>query len=358
MPISHPDAPDLDRLCQQLRELRQADPDDREWPARQLAACGAAGVFRWFLDPAYGGYGWSAVEIARGYLQLSAACLTTTFVITQRTGACKRIATSDNDSLRTQLLPDLAAGNSFATVGISHLTTSRRHLGRPALLATPHGDQFVLDGISPWVTGGAHAQHLVLGAETADGQQILCCLPTDHPGVQPQTPFDLVALSGSGTGAVRLDNVPVDPEWLLAGPSENVLAAGSGEGAGTGGLQTSMLAIGLSRAAIEYLETQSSQRDSLASPHHALVDQCDELESQLLEAVAGQPICTNDELRTRANSLVLRATQAALVAAKGAGFVAGHPVGRWCREALFFLVWSCPQTVSDANLCELAGILD
>ena len=45
----------------------------------------------------------------------------------------------------------------------------------------------------------------------------------------------------------------------------------------------------------------------------------------------------------RANSLVLRASQAALAAAEGTGYVVGHPAGRWCREALFFLVWSCPQ---------------
>ena len=72
----------------------------------------------------------------------------------------------------------------------------------------------------------------------------------------------------------------------------------------------------------------------------------------------GEPVCSNEDLRTDANSLVLRSTQAALVAAKGAGFVEGHPVGRWCREALFFLVWSCPQSVQDANLCELVGISD
>ena len=59
-----------------------------------------------------------------------------------------------------------------------------------------------------------------------------------------------------------------------------------------------------------------------------------------------------------ADSLVLRATQAALGAAKGAGFVSGHSAGRWCREALFFLVWSCPQSVLSANLCELAGLSD
>ncbi|MBW8885705.1 MAG: acyl-CoA dehydrogenase, partial [Planctomycetia bacterium] len=67
-------------------------------------------------------------------------------------------------------------------------------------------------------------------------------------------------------------------------------------------------------------------------------------------------LTTSNELRTRANSLALRASQAALAAAKGAGYVVGHPAGRWCREALFFLVWSCPQPVLHANLCELAGI--
>ena len=65
-----------------------------------------------------------------------------------------------------------------------------------------------------------------------------------------------------------------------------------------------------------------------------------------------------DTIRQRANTLVLRATQAALAASKGAGFVAGHPAERMVREALFFLVWSCPQPVLNANLCELAGILE
>jgi hypothetical protein len=76
----------------------------------------------------------------------------------------------------------------------------------------------------------------------------------------------------------------------------------------------------------------------------------------LLAISAGRFVCTKESLRTRANSLVLRATQAALSAAKGSGYVVGHPAGRWCREALFFLVWSCPQPVANANLCELAGI--
>jgi hypothetical protein len=81
-----------------------------------------------------------------------------------------------------------------------------------------------------------------------------------------------------------------------------------------------------------------------------------DLRDDLLSLAAGETVCSNEALRQRANSLVLRATQAALTAAKGSGYVAGHPAGRWCREALFFLVWSCPQGVMHANLCELAGL--
>jgi hypothetical protein len=76
----------------------------------------------------------------------------------------------------------------------------------------------------------------------------------------------------------------------------------------------------------------------------------------LLQLAGGVQVCTNDTLRAAANSIVLRASQAALSAAKGTGYVVGHPAGRWCREALFFLVWSCPEGVMSANLCELAGI--
>ena len=41
-------------------------------------------------------------------------------------------------------------------------------------------------------------------------------------------------------------------------------------------------------------------------------------------------------------------------AAKGAGFVRPHPAQRWARQALFFLVWSCPRPAAEALLEELA----
>jgi alkylation response protein AidB-like acyl-CoA dehydrogenase len=352
--ITSPDDLALAALCDRLRAVADRLDSHEAWPAEQLGWCGEAGVFEWFVGPEHGGQGWNERDVVRGYLALSEACLTTTFIITQRSGAVSRIAASDNDTARSALLPDLLSGQTFSTVGISHLTTSRQHVATPVLRAEEAQSGYILDGYSPWVTGAEHAQTVVTGATLADGRQILVALPTDLPGVSTPTSPRLVGLSASHTGPLQCDRVLVDRRWLLAGPVPEVMK--QGVGAKTGGLQTSTLAIGLAAAAIKYLEQETAKRSDLGDPTTALRREHDELQADLLALADGREVCSNAELRTRANSLVLRASQAALVAAKGAGYVVGHPAGRWCREALFFLVWSCPQPVLQSNLCELAGL--
>jgi hypothetical protein len=112
----------------------------------------------------------------------------------------------------------------------------------------------------------------------------------------------------------------------------------------------------LATAAVNFIEQESLHRPDLLESVEALKAQQLALKARLLELASGVATGTNEELRTDMNSFVLRTTQASMAAAKGAGFVEGHPAGRWCCEALFFLVWSCPQAVIQANLCELAGI--
>ena len=150
---------------------------------------------------------------------------------------------------------------------------------------------------------------------------------------------------------MRFDRAQLRDDEVLAGPVENVLSVGVGSR--TGGLQTSALALGLSKTAINYLQEESLSRSSLVAPVARLGAEWKQLEQELLTIATGGAACSTETLRANSNSLVLRATQSALIAAKGAGFVATHPTGRWCRQALFFLVWSCPQPVVDATLHEL-----
>ena len=347
----------LNELCERLAKS-QADAIPL---VVRLKWCVEAGVFRWFIPQEYGGWGWDDAAQLDGYLSLSQADMTTAFVLTQWNAACKRLMVGSNTALARQWLPDMARGEIFATVGISHLTTSRQHVSQPVLMATPQSDgSWLLNGFSPWVTAGALADVLVIGAATDDGRQLLGAIPADRAGISIGPGIELMALSESATDAVHFDSVSVQSSELIAGPIENVMQAGTGGGAG--GLQTSTLAIGLTQAAVEFLQHEAQQRPDLSPVADKLASDVAQLRDVLLKLAAGGVAMRGQEtwnaarLREQANSLVLRSTQAALGAAKGAGFVATHPAGRWCREALFFLVWSCPQPVLAANLCEFAQV--
>lgn len=353
--IETPESPALKTLAADLQS-RANSRGQRAWVDEELELLQQRGVFRWFHQRERGGLAWSEAELTRGYLALSRACLTTTFVLTQRTGACQRIEGSPNQEFVEAWLPRLVSGEAFATVGISHLTTSRQHAGAPTLRATESEEHFSLDGYSPWVTGASGADLFVVGATLADGRQVLLGVPRELAGVWVKPAEELLALEASQTGPVEFRNVKVPRGCLLQGPVANVLQRGAG--AGTGGLQTTTLAVGLAKAATDYLRDEAVLRPAVRPVSEALSQECSGLELDLLEVAGGALGNSKEQLRQRANSLVLRATQAALATAKGAGYTRQHPVGRWCREALFFLVWSCPQPVINANLCEFAGLAD
>jgi alkylation response protein AidB-like acyl-CoA dehydrogenase len=294
------------------------------------------------------------VELLSGYERLAGACLTTCFILSQRDSACRRIRDSGHAALAQELLPPLTRGDRFATVGLSQLTTSRQHT-KPALVAREEGAALVLDGLMPWVTGAARADYFITGAVLEDGRQVLAALPANLPGVNVGPPLELTALEGSLTAEVRCSGVRLDRRWVLAGPAEKVMATGRG---GPGGLETSCLALGLAGAAIDYLILEAAARPDL----HKGAEQLDRarqlLRRELLQLAQGDGTAeASVSLRARANSLVLRATQAALTAAKGAGFLRQHPAQRWARQALFFLVWSCPRPAADATLAYLTAEL-
>jgi alkylation response protein AidB-like acyl-CoA dehydrogenase len=321
------------------------------WPAASWELLRTSGTLAWSVPALYGGRGLGAVELLTGLEELAGACLTTCFILSQRDAAVRRLRDSGNDALCRELLPALARGETFATVGLSQLTTSRQH-GQPALAARLTTGRLILDGVIPWVTGAAHAEHVIIGAVLEDGQQVLAVLPSGLPGVSVGPPLDLAALQGSLTAEVRCAGVELDRRWLLAGPAERVLTTGRG---GSGGLETSCLALGLAGAAITFLHAEAEARPQLRPGAERLEQQRQRLRHDLHRAAeAGQSAEAAAALRARANALVLRATQTALTAAKGTGFVRPHPAQRWARQALFFLVWSCPWPAAAATLEYLA----
>jgi alkylation response protein AidB-like acyl-CoA dehydrogenase len=336
-----------------LAELAALGPEadgQSVWPEASWDVLRRAGVLGWVIAHEFGGQGSSPAQLLHGYEQLAGSCLTTCFILSQREAACRRISESGQAHLCRELLPPLARGETFATVGLSHLTTSRQHTG-PSLRVRETRSCLVLHGEIPWVTGAARAQHFVVGATLDDGRQVLLVLPADLSGVSVRPSLQLMALQGSITAEIKCEDVAVDRRWLLAGPAERVVQIGRG---GTGGLETSCLALGLADAAIGFLEGEAALRTDLLAGALSLRRQQGELRDTMHRLLAGAlPAEETMTLRARANTLVLGATQAALTASKGTGFLLRHPAQRWARQALFFLVWSCPWPAASAVLARL-----
>lgn len=340
-----------------LVELAAMPCEDRSsaWPGNHLAAMSRAGVTTWDIPTEYDGLDLPPELMLEGLRHLASASLVSTFVLTQRSAAARRIATSDNRTAKERLLPGLRNGELFATVGISHLTTSGQHLARPLVEVQPTNGGFELTGFVPWSTGATQADFLITGGSLDDGRQILVSIPTERIGLTVQPPMELMALNASQTGAVKLDQVQVSSEEVLHGPVDRVMQQGTGGGAGS--LGTSALAIGATAGTLSGMRNEAEKRAELLEYIEPLQIEHDNLRNELNDAIAGRHPKggqASEHIRQLANSLVMRAAQAWLAATKGAGYVAGHPAERAVRESMFFLVWSCPQPVWAANMQEFA----
>jgi alkylation response protein AidB-like acyl-CoA dehydrogenase len=338
-----------------IRRLLARPSQEGDWPAEAWAAYHSIGVLRWTIPREFDGSAFSSAEVIAGCVELARIDLAPAFVLSQFQSACTRLVSTDNKEMRSRWLPVLARGNSLTTVGLSHLTTSRQHTIEPSVAAEPIDGGYRISGEIPWVTSGNRAAVIVCGAVLPDRRQIVFALPRDRAGLTVEPWWKLLALTGSETGPLRLDRVEIRREEIVAGPAEQVMYQGAS--GGTGSLTTSGLALGHALNCVDQLEFEALQRPALGEIVAAFRSDAERLTAALLGAAGDDdlPHETPGELRARSTALALSASQALLTASKGAGFVAGHPAERLAREAMFFLVWSCPQTVSSRLLKEFSG---
>jgi butyryl-CoA dehydrogenase len=357
-PLSHPADSDLRGLIDELAALDQPTDESSEWPELLWGSLSSHRVPLWSIPREVGGEGLDRPTLVRRNAIIASASLTAAFILTQHDAAARRLAAAA--SLRHEAashwLSKIVRGEAYCTVGLSQLTTSRR-LGTRALVAQRRDSGgFVVSGAMPWVTAAARADVLVGGAVLEDDLQILFLVPTSRAGIEIASPMHLAALQASCTTEVICRDVQLDAEEVLVGPIPDALSLAA-VGGGTGGLETSALAVGQALAALDALRRLAIDRQELKEASAALDATWSEVAADLM-ASARDPTKgpQSAEVRRRANDLVLRSTQAYLAARKGSGFLRSDPAQRWAQQALFFLVWSCPSPVVRAAIDEFAGI--
>jgi butyryl-CoA dehydrogenase len=342
-------------LSARLAEEDGSADDGRGWPNALWSSIERGRATRWSLPAAYSGDECARPLLVQRYAQLAGGSLTAVFVLSQHDAAVRRLIAAPESAAAGHWLRAIGEGRAFTTVGISHLTTSRRLGAQPVKAVELGPGVYRLDGTIPWVTAAGQADLIVTGGVLDDGRQMLIALPADRPGVVVGPPFPLAALQASSTTEVALSGVRVEQSDLLAGPAFDIM---SNPGAvGTAGLETSALALGQARVALEALVALAPDRTELTEPLELLCDNWQTYWGQLVAQARGDANAVSPaQIRTQANSLVLRSTQAYLTARKGTGFLRTEPAQRWARQALFFLVWSCPTPVAQAAIRDLAGL--
>ncbi len=330
-----------------MRERADVLDASGQWPSDDLAALATVGVMRRAVPHEYGGEGLTPLELYLGYEMIAPASLAVALIISQRDSAIGLIDAAASNHYRTELLRRLANDQTFVTIGIAQLTTSRQG-GPPALTAEAVEGGYRIDGDIPWSTGAAKSEYVVAGAVLPDRRQILFLLPMNAPGVHAAEPLPLVSLRASWTGSIRCTGVMITFSHLLVGPAEKVL----GGRTNTLPLGQAFLATGLCRGGLDLIARHDSPTAGAA--HERLDAQLIEVRTELLalsqpgreqDAIAAGPM-----LRGRCADLALRIVHSAVALYKGSALVAGHPAQRLAREALFLLVWSCPSAVIDCTI--------
>ena len=133
VPVFRPDrdAPDpatLAAACDVVAAAAAESAAAGPWRSGAFAALARAGMLAGFVPVADGGSGAGEAALVRALVAVADRCLTTALAVTQWASAV-RIIIGGPAGLRAALLPPLARGETYSTVGIAQLTTSRQHTG-------------------------------------------------------------------------------------------------------------------------------------------------------------------------------------------------------------------------------------
>ena len=327
-------------LLASLRDRAASRDRAAAFPTAEWDALMRAGGGRWAVPRAFGGDGLDPISLHERYETLAAVSLAVALVLTQHDGAAGYLAAGDGFGDR---LADYAAGRRLASVGISHLTTSRGG----GVVAKVDEAGVTLDGLVPWCTAADVADDVVVAATMPDGSQVLALVcPKTDAGVSVPPPPAIVALGATRTATIRLESVRLPLDRLIAA-GDDVL----GRRAAKLPIGQAFLALGHARGAVDLI------RDADAATADAFDEELANLRRRVMTHVSADAPDPADGDRLRGETILLaqRACLAAVAVHKGAALVNDHPAQRLAREALFLLVWSCPGPVRDCTIRRLSA---
>ena len=274
-------------------------------------------------------------------------------------GAIAGLRSAAPEELQAMYLPGLQSGVLLGAVAFAHV----RRPGPPNPVAQRVDGGWRFTGTLDWVTSWDIADVVMVMAQGsgADVDSLVCAyLPAGRsgeptPGMVVGEPLELLAMSGTHTRPVRLDDVFI-PDAMIGAIVDRSEYLGV-DAVRTG--DANPAAFGLARGAIAELEALAEERDdpAMREAAQALIDECRTTRTRAY-ALADSDGPRDDRLAARAASLDLaaRAARAVVIARSGAAMRRGSSAERRVREAMFLLVQAQTAATRTASLEREVGL--
>jgi benzylmalonyl-CoA dehydrogenase len=330
--------------------------DERgEFPAKLFKRLGELGYLGLRYPEKYGGadadmvtYCLFAEELARGSLSVAAVAAMQSLMGTYF------IYKYGSEALRARYLVPALRGELIATFGLTE-PNAGSDVAAITTRAQRRGDRYVLRGTKTWVTSAPVADILTVAAKTSDerGMKSIALFLLDRAtmrGITLGKSIEKMAVRGSVTGEILLEDVEVPAEHLLGGETGGVEKIG--------GIlseirvMTAAISVGLARAAYQAALAYARERHAFGKPigeHQAigfkLADMLTSLHAAILVTYQAAAQVDEGRIVTReaamaklfASETAVRITDEAARILASYGLAMEYPVQRYFRDARFLL---------------------
>ena len=326
----------------------QVEAIDRgHYPSDLLKALGAAGGMSAHLAQPVGPFDYGLA--IRAMAEVSRVCGATGFMVWCHAVCGLYMQQSGNPALMGDALQRHALGERLGGTALSNPMKSYAGIESLLLKATPVAGGWLVNGTLPWVSnlGPDHYCGAVAGVVNAAGEsthELMFMLRCDAQGVELRECPSFSGMEGTGTYALRLSNVFVGTDDVMADPAKPTIARIR---AAFVILQCGM-AVGVTQGAIDSIWAVEGQ---LGHVNQFLEDRPDALQAELdaltdrVMILARTPFDTSTEFfinvldaRAHGAELCLRAAQSALMHQGARGYLLSSDVQRRVRESHFVAI--------------------
>ncbi|MEM6382272.1 MAG: acyl-CoA dehydrogenase family protein [Pseudomonadota bacterium] len=330
-----------------LKAIARKIDEERFYPEDIMRALGGAGAYGSHLSGRNG-----KVDVSHAILAMASAaehCLSTAFCMWCQDTLGWYISSSDNEFLKTEILPKIAQGKSLGGTGMSNPMKALADIEKMRLKGTRVEGGYIVKGSLPWVSNLLEDGYFgtMFHAEVegeAQPKRVMAIFHAEWEGLNLRLDHDFVAMGGTATQAIQMREVFLPNDYILADPADQFI---KDMRPGFVLMQCGMAA-GIIRNCIDlikkvegplghvnqYLEKQSSD---LEADYKALLDEVLEL--------AKTPYDTSNSFFKRVLKARLKGGELAVEAAHWAqlhcgarGYVSNGTAQRRLREAYFVAI--------------------